>query len=117
MVSNLPIPFAPPRPRHRNGAPRPGFFSFLEPYAREYGLLEHEGTSLWKSSIPNVHTEREIFAECKDAGAIGPEAYWTYAEDPIAPRTRVPSGDRESDPAGSPAKRSARRPRGSENPG
>src|SRR6185369_1938716 len=50
-------------------------------------------------------TEGEIFVAIKDAGAFGPEAYWTYVEDPNAPRTQRA------------AKRSPRRPRGSKNSG
>src|SRR6185369_15241410 len=50
-------------------------------------------------------TEGEIFVAIKDAGAFGPQAYWTYVEDPNAPRTQRA------------AKRSPRRPGGSKNPG
>jgi len=30
-------------------------------------------------------TEGEIFVAIKDAGAFGPQAYWTYVEDPNVP--------------------------------
>ena len=50
-------------------------------------------------------TEGEIFVAIKDAGAFGPQAYWTYVEDPNVPRTQRA------------AKRSPRRPRGSKDSG
>src|SRR6185369_10826045 len=84
----------------------PGFFGSLEAYARENGVhLRKPFTLVERAEMLQATTEGEIFVAIKDAGVFGPQAYWTYVEDPNAPRTQRA------------AKRSPRRPRGSENSG
>ena len=84
----------------------PGFFGSLEAYARENGVhLVKRFSLVERPESLQAMTEGEIFVAIKDAGAFGPQAYWTYVEDPNAPRTQRA------------AKRSPRRPGGSKNPG